>query len=145
MTLNQFMFIGNAGADAELKFTQNGDQFAEFDVAVSRSQLVNGEWQTISTEWVQVAQWGRAAETTANSVLKGNRVFVEGRLSTSPYTAKNGDVRAGLKLSAFKVINLTQAGAEGAAQSQQARPPQEQDPEDAALQEDVESGEDLPW
>ena len=153
MSLNQVLLIGNAGGDAEMSYTPNGDGVARFNLAVSRSRLVDGEWQTISTEWFRVSQWGRSAERTANTIKRGNRVFIEGRLSSSPYRTESGENRAGLEVSAFRVINLTQRSDDGygsygegfsAVPGEGAgRAPAQNAP--GGGPSDFEEGEDLPW
>lgn len=153
MTLNQILLIGNVGADAELRYTPNGDTVADFNMAVSRSRLVDGEWQTMSTEWFQVSQWGRNAERVANTIKRGNRVFVEGRLSSSPYRTESGEIRAGLRVNAFRVMNLTQAtddagyGSYGSGGGFSAVPNEPARTADVAPgpPQDLEEGEDLPW
>lgn len=153
MTLNQILLIGRAGADAELKYTQNGDSVADFNLAVNRSRLVDGEWQTVNTEWFQVSQWGRSAERVANTIKRGNRVFVEGRLSSNPYRTEAGEIRAGLRVSASRVMNLTQSTDEGGYGSYGGGgfsavpndPAQATDAAPGPSSQDLEEGEDLPW
>ena len=111
MTLNQILLIGNAGRDAELRFTPNGNQVASFSLAVNRNYQVNGEWQQ-ETEWFNVSSWGRQAEIVSQRVRRGSRVFVEGRLSTRSYTTESGESRTTLEVNAFKVMNLTGASEE---------------------------------
>ena len=154
MTLNQILLIGNVGADAELRYTPNGESIAEFNMAVSRSRLVDGEWQTVSTEWFRISQWGRSAERVANTIKKGNRVFVEGRLSSNPYRTEAGEIRAGLQVSAFRVMNLTQAtddsgygsyGSGGGFSAVPNEPPAQSADVMPGPPQDIEEGEDLPW
>ncbi len=114
MSLNLILLIGNAGRDAELRFTATGRQVANFSLAVNRSYQVNGEWQE-ETEWFNVASWGQQAESVANSVRRGSRVFVEGRLSSREWTNQAGVTRTSLEVNAFRVINLSrrEEGEEG--------------------------------
>lgn len=155
MTLNQILLIGNAGGDAELRYTPNGDSVADFNLAVSRSRLVDGEWQTVSTEWFRISSWGRSAERVANTIKRGNRVFIEGRLSTNPYRTEGGEIRAGLQVSASRVINLTRStedsgygsyggGGGGGFSAVPNEPAQATDAAPGPPQ-DLEEGEDLPW
>lgn len=154
MTLNQILLIGNAGGDAELKYTPNGDPVADFNLAVSRSRLVDGEWQTLSTEWFRVSQWGRSAERVANTIRRGNRVFIEGRLSSNPYRTEGGEIRAGLQVSASRVINLTRSTEDSGYGSYGGGGGFSAVPNEPAAQtadavpgppQDLEEGEDLPW
>ena len=106
MSLNLILLIGNAGRDAELRYTASGRAVAGFSMAVNRSYQVNGEWRE-ETEWFNVSSWGQQAESVANSIRRGSRVFVEGRLSTREFTTQAGLSRTSLDVNAFRVINLT--------------------------------------
>ena len=114
MSLNLILLIGNAGRDAELRYTASGRAVTNFSMAVNRRYQVNNEWQE-ETEWFNVATWGQQAENVANSVRRGARVFVEGRLSTREWTNQAGVARTSLEVNAFRVINLTgrEEGEEG--------------------------------
>ncbi len=114
MSLNLILLIGNAGRDAELRYTANGRAVAGFSMAVNRNYQVNGEWRE-ETEWFNVSSWGQQAESVANSIRRGSRVFVEGRLSTREFTTQAGLTRTSLDVNAFRVINLTgrEEGGEG--------------------------------
>ena len=129
MSLNLILLIGNAGRDAELRFTATGRQVANFSLAVNRNYQVNGEWQE-ETEWFNVATWGQQAENVANSVRRGSRVFVEGRLSSREWTNQAGVTRTSLEVNAFRVINLTRRedGEEGGYGSYPPSPGGEQSP-----------------
>ena len=121
MNLNQILLIGNAGRDAEMRFTQNGSPVTNFSMAVNRRYQANGEWQE-ETEWFGISVWGDAAERVADlqnrGVRRGDSVFVDGRLSTREYTNQQGVTRTSLDVNAFRVINLTPREQEGEQQSQ---------------------------
>lgn len=106
MTLNQILLIGNAGRDAELRYTQNGTAVANFSMAVNRRYQVREEMRE-DTEWFNISAWERQAEFVAERVKRGTRVFVDGRLSTREYTAGNGETRISLDVNANRVIALS--------------------------------------
>ena len=106
MSLNQILLIGNAGRDAELRYTQNGAAVANFSIAVSRRYQVREETRE-ETEWFNVSAWERQAEFVAERVKRGTRVFVDGRLSTREYTSGNGENRISLDVNANRVIALS--------------------------------------
>ena len=105
MSLNLILLIGNAGRDAELRYTATGRAVASFSMAVSRSYQVNNEWQQ-ETEWFNISVWGQQAENVASRVKRGAKVFAEGRLSTREYTNQAGITRTSLDVNAFRVVNL---------------------------------------
>ena len=106
MSLNQIILIGNAGRDAELRYTQSGTAVANFSMAVNRRYQVREEMRE-ETEWFNVSAWERQAEFVSDRVKRGTRVFVDGRLSTREYTAGNGETRTSLDVNANRVIALS--------------------------------------
>ena len=106
MSLNQILLIGNAGRDAELRYTQNGAAVANFSIAVTRRYQSRDEMRE-DTEWFNVSAWERQAENVAERVKRGSRVFVDGRLSTREYTSGNGETRTSLDVNANRVLVLT--------------------------------------
>ena len=90
--------IGNLGSDPELRYSAGGAPFLRFTVASnSRARSPEGEWQD-KTEWVRVTVFGQRAETLAQYLKKGSRVYVEGRLEARPWTDRTGNINAGLEL-----------------------------------------------
>ena len=106
MSLNQILLIGNAGRDAELRYTQNGTAVANFSMAVTRRYQSRDEMRE-DTEWFNVAAWDQRAEFVAERVKRGSKIFVDGRLSTREYTAGNGEPRTSLDVNANRVLVLT--------------------------------------
>lgn len=94
-SLNQCNFIGNLGADPEVKSFQNGGKVCNFRLAVSESwkDKATGEKRE-KTEWVSVAIFGDGLAGVAERFLrKGSKVFVSGKLATRKWQDKNGDDR----------------------------------------------------
>ena len=94
--------IGNLGSDPEMKYGQNGSGRLQMNVAVNQRTRVEGEW-TEKTEWVRCTVFGARAESLANHLRKGMRVFVSGRLEARPWTSNQGELRAGLEVIADTV------------------------------------------
>lgn len=90
--------IGNLGNDPELKYSQSGSPILRCNVASNyRSKNQEGEWED-KTEWVRVTVFGARAESLANYLKKGSRIFADGRLEARPWTANDGSIRAGLEM-----------------------------------------------
>lgn len=83
--LNKVMLLGNLGADPELKVTQGGQAVLKLRLATTESYLDKNNTRQERTEWHSVTLWGRRGEALAKFLTKGERIFVEGRLSTSSY------------------------------------------------------------
>jgi len=126
--LNKIMLIGNAGNDAELRYTPNGDGVASFSLAVG-NRYTNREGQQIDeTEWFRVTSWGRSAEFVSNYIKKGMQVYVEGRLSHSIYQDNAGETKISLEVNArdVQIVQDPQQQQANPNQEQQANPPQQQ-------------------
>ena len=81
-SLNKVMLIGNAGRDAELRYTANGVAQASFSLAVNnRRRGQTGEWED-NTEWFNIILFREQAERLSQYITKGKPLYVEGRLQT---------------------------------------------------------------
>ena len=86
--LNKILIIVNAGYDAEMLRPQHGtDSPVEFSVACNYRR----QGQEDVVEWFQVEAHGRVGERAYNTVKKGMRVFVEGRLKSSSGVSQSGN------------------------------------------------------
>ena len=95
--------VGHAGRDAEMRYTPAGVPVTDFSVATTRRWTnANGETQE-KTTWFKVTCWRKLAEIAAQYVTKGKLVLVEGDIEASAYTARDGEVRATLELTATTV------------------------------------------
>jgi single-strand DNA-binding protein len=95
--------IGNLGNDPEMRYSAAGAAFLRFNVASNyRARSPEGEWQD-KTEWVRVTVFGQRAESLSQYLKKGSRVYVEGRLEARPWTDQQGQIRAGLEVTALDV------------------------------------------
>jgi single-strand DNA-binding protein len=104
--LCKVIVIGNLGRDPEKRYTQDGRPVTRFSVAATtRRRERDGEWAD-HTEWFSVTVFGRQAETLAERVSKGNRVYVEGRLESRQYETQNGGKGFSLDVVANEVVVL---------------------------------------
>ena len=91
-SLNQCSFIGNLGADPEVRTFANGGKVANLRLAVSETwkDKATGERKE-KTEWVTVAIFGDGLVGVAERYLrKGSKVFVQGKLATRKWQDQNG-------------------------------------------------------
>ena len=95
--------IGNLGNDPELRYSPSGAPSLRVNVASNfRARTPEGEWED-RTEWVRVIIFGQRAESLAQYLKKGMRVFVDGRLEARPWTDRENRVRAGLEIVAIDI------------------------------------------
>jgi single-strand DNA-binding protein len=149
MTLNQILLIGRAGTDPQMRYTPSGTAVADFRLAVNNpSRGQDGEWQD-NTEWFTVTAWDRQAESVNQYLAKGQRVFVDGRLSTRTYTANNGEQRTSLEVRAYRIVFLDRAGGQQGEDFE--APPQSRGAarqparSGAAAEQQSDDVEELPW
>ncbi len=102
MADNTVTLVGNITRDLELRYTANGRGVASFGLAVSRRYQVNGEWQE-QTSFFNVVAWGTTGENAAQSLTKGARVIVTGRLEQREYTTRDGDKRTAVEVVADEI------------------------------------------
>ena len=91
----QINMVGNLVADPELRFTPSGVAAASVRIAVTpRSRDgATGEWRDGETVWLSGTVWRQYAENVAESLTKGTRVIVIGRLKQRSYETREGEKR----------------------------------------------------
>jgi single-strand DNA-binding protein len=92
--------IGNLTDDPELRFTPSGAAVAKFRVASTPRVLDrnSGEWKDGDPLFLQCNVWRQAAENVAESLQRGSRVIVSGRLRQRSYETKEGEKRTVIEL-----------------------------------------------
>ena len=93
--------VGNLADDPELRYTQNGIAVVSVRVGSTPRTFnrTTNEWVDGDTVWVRCTAWREAAENIAQSLTKGSRVVVTGRLKApSAYQTAQGEARASLEL-----------------------------------------------
>lgn len=97
--------IGNMAGDPELRFTASGHAVANFSVAQTprtRNQQ-SGEWVDDETLWFRCSVWRDVAENVAETLTKGMRVIVYGRLKARSFETKEGEQRTNWELDVEEV------------------------------------------
>ncbi len=118
--------IGNLTGDPELRFTPSGAAVASFTVASTPRTLdkATNEWKDGEALFLRCSIWRQAAENVAESLQKGMRVVVQGRLQQRSYDTKEGEKRTvielqvdeigpSLKYATAKVNRTTRGGGNG--------------------------------
>ena len=89
--MNKIILMGRLVRDPEVRYTQTGKVVCQFTIAVDRP-FANQDGQR-EADFIPVIVWGKQAELCGNSLTKGQRVLVEGRLQIRSYDAKDGSKR----------------------------------------------------
>ena len=105
--LNKAMIIGRLGADPELRTTSSGSPVASFRVAVGRQWRDGSGEAREETEWFSVVAWNKLAELCSQYLIKGARVYLEGRLQTRSWEdQQSGQTRYKTELIASDMLML---------------------------------------
>jgi single-strand DNA-binding protein len=102
-TDNHTTIVGNLVEDPEVRFTQNGIAVANLRVAVTQRIQQDGEWRDGDTSFLRVNVWRGQAEHLADSLSKGDRVMVTGRLRQRSWETPEGDKRSVTEIEADEV------------------------------------------
>ena len=92
--------VGNLTADPELRFTPSGAAVANFTVASTPRTFdrQSNEWKDGETLFMRCSVWRDAAENVAESLQRGTRVIVTGRLKSRSYETKEGEKRTVIEM-----------------------------------------------
>src|SRR5262249_13396828 len=99
MSIEAALF-GTLGRDCERKTSKNGRQYLRLNIAVSEGD---------TTTWVSAMVFDERAIAVADALIKGARVYVEGKLSLNEWTTSDGEKRVGLNIMSWH-CRLSQIG-----------------------------------
>ena len=101
---NSVTLIGNVTRDPELRFTPSGQATASFGLAVNRrwQDRQSGEWQE-ATSFFDVVCWREMAENASESLARGSRVIVTGRLEQRSWENQEGEKRSKIEVVADEI------------------------------------------
>jgi single-strand DNA-binding protein len=117
--------VGNLTADPELRFTPSGAAVASFTVASTPRTFdkQSNEWKDGEALFLRCSIWRQAAENVAESLQRGMRVVVTGRLQQRSYETREGEKRTVIEMQVDEVgpslkyatakVNRTQRGSSG--------------------------------
>lgn len=88
--VNKCVFIGRLTAAPDIRYSQNGEQVTNINLAINeRRKNKNGETHEI-TEFVRVVAFRKLAEIIGQYCKKGDQIYIEGKLQTRKWSDKNG-------------------------------------------------------
>jgi len=101
---NQVTIVGNLTDDPELRFTPQGVAVANFRVAVSpRIKDANGQWKDGDTSFFRINCWRQLAENVAETLTRGSRTIVIGRLKQRSWETQEGEKRTVIEIEADEI------------------------------------------
>ena len=88
--INRVVLVGRLTKDPELKTTNGGTSYANFSLAVNRSQKKGDKYEDVAS-FINCVAWGKyPGETIANHCKKGQRIGIEGRIQQRSWKDDNG-------------------------------------------------------
>lgn len=93
MSVNKCLFIGNLTADPEIRTMPNGEQVANFTIALNERYKAKDGNIVENVEYVRIVLYRRLAEIAGQYLHKGSQVYIEGRLKTRKWQDGNGQDR----------------------------------------------------
>ena len=101
---NTVTIVGNVTRDPELRFTAAGTAMASFGVAVNRRWTERGSnEQKEEVSFFNVTCWREQAENAGNSLSKGDRIIVTGRLQQRSWETQEGEKRSVVEIQADEI------------------------------------------
>ena len=91
--MNKVILKGRLARDPELKYTTTGKAVASFSIAVNRKHSSNNNNQGPTADFIPCIAWEKLAEITANNLIKGSEILIEGRMQVRSYETQNGSKR----------------------------------------------------
>lgn len=108
---NKVTLVGRISTDLELKETSNGKSYCRFNLAVNRMNE--------GTDFIPVTVWGKPAENLVQYQNKGSLILVDGSISMSNYTDKDGNNRTSFEVMTSNVQFLGNKRTENAAEQEE--------------------------
>lgn len=106
--LNKVMLIGRLGRDPEMRYTPSGRPVTTFSLATSRTWNTSEGERRTETEWFNVVAWGSLAEICKQYLIRGQQVYVEGRLQTRHWEDNDGNKHSAVEIVANEMIMLSE-------------------------------------
>lgn len=137
--LNKVMLIGNLGSDPELRYTQNGTPVTSFSLATNESYKGKDGNMVEKTEWHRIVAFQHIAETLAQYLKKGRKIYLEGKLQTRSWDDKDGSKKYMTEIVVDTFVFIDSRGnGSGSGEERQVQPP-------AEVEGPAATDEDLPF
>lgn len=123
-SLNRAQLIGNLTRDPELRYTPNGKAVCSFGIATNRNWTTESGEKREEADFHYIVAWGKLAELCSQFLVKGRKVFVEGRMQTRSWTGQDGQQKTRTEIVIDDMILVDSKGSgAGAAAGEQVQKP----------------------
>jgi single-strand DNA-binding protein len=145
-SVNKAILVGRLGSDAETRYTPSGTPVSRVSLAMNRQWTDSDQQVHQETDWMAIVIW--KMENLAAYLIKGTKVYVEGRLQTRSYDDKDGVKRYVTEVVAQNIVLLGGNGngtsgrrepehRTGSSKPSNGQRSHEPEPEDQGVQEDL--------
>ena len=136
-SLNRVQLIGNLTRDPELRYTPQGTAVCSFSIATNRNWTTDTGDKKEEVEFHRIVAWNKLAELCSQFLVKGRKVYVEGRLLTRQWNAQDGTQKQTTEIVISDMILLDSKRPEqaeavtdsGSEDSQPSQPAEEEKPQ----------------
>lgn len=145
--VNKAILVGNLGKDPELRSFEGGNMVANFSLATSESYRDKAGNKVDSTEWHNIAMWGKLADLAGKLLKKGSKVYVEGRIKNRSWEDREGNKRYITEIVAdnFTLLDRKSDGGESGYQSDYSNEQEQSAPSGASDTSSSSVDDDLPF
>jgi single-strand DNA-binding protein len=105
-SVNKVILLGNLTRDPELRYTEHKKAVCSFGVATNRNWTTETGKKREEPEYHRIVAWEKLAELCDKYLRTGRKVYVEGRLHTRSYTAKDGTEKAATEIVVEELVLL---------------------------------------
>lgn len=116
-SLNRVQLIGNLTRDPELRYTPAGTAVCTFGLATNRSWTTDSGEKREEVDFHRIVAWSKLGELCSQFLVKGRKVYVEGRLSTRNWTAQDGSQKSTTEVVIDDMILLDSKGNQSSSQT----------------------------
>jgi single-strand DNA-binding protein len=131
-SLNRVQLIGNLTRDPELRYTPQGTAVCSFSIATNRNWTTDTGEKKDEVEFHRIVAWAKLAELCSQFLVKGRKVFVEGRLQTRSWTAQDGSQKQTTEIVISDMILLDSKRPDGAGQASEVQEEEVSEKEEAS-------------
>lgn len=133
-SLNQCNFIGNLGADPEIKYLNDETPVCNISLAVSESWKAKDGTPQERTEWVRASAFGKPAEIIGQYAEKGASLFISGKMQTRKWQDQDGNDRYTTEI---RIRDFQFLGSRGDKQGGQRRQQASQQPQQQSFDDEL--------
>src|SRR3954454_11615326 len=89
-SVNKVLLIGNLTRDPELRTTPSGSQVCTFTLATNKSWTTDAGEKKEESDFHRIVAWNKLAELCGKFLVKGRKIYIEGRLQSRSWTGQDG-------------------------------------------------------